>query len=342
MGNVTSTLPFVVRTTDIPVSTAPDAALRVGPFALHALLRHFVPNKSVELAWIRAEHGRGIDPRRHERPSVLIVIGGKADLIGTTRRTVQTGDVITVPASREYRFTTIGPEGLELLHVVFGENRSAGTDEVSTLEQLLNRNRIRAEAALKTPYFMLFKNGGLQGGGDRERFRRCIRVFSDAFQTFLFTRQAMCRDGEYWSEFSIHLREELGHNVLLALPGDGGTIFDPILTATSTWFSHQMLLLDNVDKAVVNIVLETAGYHFHSLADPIFAADPCAKYFSIHAEADAAHQNAGIGLLRDQHPHTYHRLGRVLERAWDMLEAMTARIVHLLGAASMSTEGMIP
>jgi mannose-6-phosphate isomerase-like protein (cupin superfamily) len=332
MENAKHSLPFVVRAAEIPLSPAPDnLGLQARPFAFHRLLRHFVPEKGVELTWIHADHGQQVIPRRNAQPSVLIVVEGKAALLGTTARTVQAGDVVTLPASCQYGFTNIATEGLTALQVSFGERSEDLDKEVTTIEQLLGRNAARAQAILQTPYFLLLKDGGLRNGRDRERFCLAIRVFSDAFQSLLFTRQAMCRDKEYWSAFNAHLREELGHNELLPAPENNGAFFDPILTATSSWFCHQMLLLDNVDKAVVNIVLETAGYHFHTLADPVFAMDQSAKYFSLHAEADAQHKDSGVTLLQGEHPQTYRRLARVLDQSWDMLEAMTGRIATLVG-----------
>ena len=40
--------------------------------------------------------------------------------------------------------------------------------------------------------------------------RECLRVFSDAWRTFLFGRLATCRASEYSARFNEHLREEIG------------------------------------------------------------------------------------------------------------------------------------
>ena len=156
--------------------------------------------------------------------------------------------------------------------------------------------------------------------------RESIRVFSDAYQTFLFTRQATCRDEAYTDMFDEHLREELGHNRLLKVAGDKRVSTDPILKATSAWFCHQMIVLDNAGKTVLNLLLETGGYYFHTLAKPVFESDGSAEYFDIHAEADERHKEMGVDILAGLHPTTYRRLCRILDEGYDMLETMTRRM----------------
>jgi hypothetical protein len=160
----------------------------------------------------------------------------------------------------------------------------------------------------------------------------CLRVFSDAFQVFLFTRQAMCREDAFQALFAEHLAEEFGHNQMLQTPQDSRIVSDPVLKATSSWFCQQMLVLDNAGKVVVNLVLETAGYHFHSLAAPVFKGEAGEKYFDTHAEADEHHKDIGVELLEGLHPDTYELLYRVLEDSYDMLEALTQRIFELATA----------
>jgi hypothetical protein len=139
----------------------------------------------------------------------------------------------------------------------------------------------------------------------------------------------MCRDQAYVSMFHGHLLEELGHNDLLKVEGREQILRDPILRAASSWFSHRMLTLDNAGKTVVNLVLETSGYHFHTLAKPIFADIDCGNYFEAHAEADETHMELGIDLLANQHPDVYRQLFQILEDSWDMLETVTNRFAEL-------------
>jgi len=243
-----------------------------------------------------------------------------------------------VPRQQKYGFKKVGPAGLQALHVAFQEQRPGKPHKVSSLPELLARNEARVRRSLAGPFFGMLRNGSLDSERSRNRFRDCLRVFSDAFQVILSARQATCRDDEYTSTFLSHFREELGHNELLSVAPNRRAPADAVLRGTSSWFCHQMLVLDNVEKAVlVHLVLETAGYHFHSLAKPVLASDVSADYFSTHAEADDDHKDSVLVMLHGQHPQTYRRLHRVIEDGWDMFDTMTRRIVELVELESASS-----
>jgi hypothetical protein len=238
--------------------------------------------------------------------------------------------VLTIPAEHSYGFAEIESD-LHVLQVTLQQQSGeASADRELSLETLLERNRKRAEQALESPFYVLLRDGLLNTRDKRSAACEAIRVFSDSFQTFLFTRQAMCRDDGYFAAFHGHLLEELGHNDLLQVEGNPRIARDPILRATSVWFSHQMLKLDNAGKAVVNLVLETSGYYFHTLAKPVFADGSSATYFSAHAEADEEHMDLGVDLLGGLHPDTYRRLLELLDESWDMLQTVTTRFAELV------------
>src|SRR5690606_23346130 len=129
------------------------------------------------------------------------------------------------------------------------------------------RNEVRAQRARQSAFFAQLHNPDIRQPQRSAALTRCLRVFSDAFQVIMFTRQATCRDERFRSAFLRHLREELGHNELLLVSEGRALARDPILSATASWFCHQMLTLDNAGKSVVNLVLETAGDYFHSVAE---------------------------------------------------------------------------
>jgi mannose-6-phosphate isomerase-like protein (cupin superfamily) len=323
--------PSVIPRSDIPISDAPeDLGLEVRLFDAHALLSSVVPRSDVALAWTHARPGQEVPARSHATRGLLIILDGEGELTGAMHRSVGQGDVITVPAGQEYGFRAIGAQGLHALHVAFGEGSTVRPPLGGPLEQLLERNQARAQLLLQNPFFMLLREGKLESSRKRAMMRECLRVFSDAFQNFLFVRQATCRDDDYSQVFHEHLREEIGHNKLLRVSGERGAAQDPILQATSTWFCHQMLVQDNAGKAVLNIVLETAGYYFHTLAKPVFDGDEGAEYFKVHAEEDEKHMQVGVALLEGQKPEAYKRLARILDDGWDMLDAMNRRVVRLV------------
>jgi hypothetical protein len=332
--HLASGLPSVVPVADIPPSVE-GRGLELRPFVAHAVLRDAVPS-TVGMAWLNVGEESASERRRQAHRSLLIVLRGKADLCGALCCSIEQGDVVTLPADHEYGFTNVEAGGLSALLVALPKTQST-VDAVSSLAQLLERNERRVRASLEGPYFQLLRSGVLESSKSRARFRDAARVFSDAFQTILFTRQATCRDESFRSLFLEHFREELGHNELLTTTGARRAPSDPVLSATANWFCHQMLVLDNIEKSVlVHLVLETAGFHFHTLAKPVLANDVSAEYFHVHSAADDGHKDVVMSLLENQTPATYGKLHKILEDGWDMFDTMTRRIVHLveLGQAS--------
>ncbi len=330
--------PSVIPRSDVPISSAPgDADMEVRPFVAHGLLRASVP-ETIGLAWTHAKPGRDVALRSHPIPGLLVILQGRAELTGRTRRFVEQGDVVTLPSHHEYGFASVGHAGLTALHVAFRKDPEYRTDEILSLEHLLARNEVRAQLSIEGPAFQLLRNGALDGVRSRARFIDSIRVFSDAFQTILLTRQATCFDEAYIRTFHEHFTEELGHNELLTVTENRKAPSDPVLRATSLWFCHQMLVLDNIGKAaLVHLVLETAGHYFHTLAEPVLSADVNAGYFHVHAEADDDHKDVAIELLEGQHPHTYRRLHRIIEDGWDVFDTMMARVAHLVDLETSSS-----
>lgn len=326
--------PFVVSREQIPALLEAASNLRARPFLAHEQMAS-AASPGAALAWIEAAAGAQVALRSHAGPTLLAVMRGRAALSvetanGTSVRQVEQGDVLTIPRDHSYELSHIAAD-LHVLQVTLEPQQGEATGiETLNLERLLERNRRRAEQVLESPFYVVLRDGSLNTQDKRSAACEAIRVFSDAFQTFLFTRQAMCRDQGYSSAFHGHLLEELGHNDLLKVSGNRRILSDPILRATSVWFSHQMLKLDNAGKAVVNLVLETSGYHFHTLAKPVFAEGDSSVYFAAHAEADEEHMDLGVDLLAGQHPDTYRRLLELLEESWDMLETVTTRFAELV------------
>jgi hypothetical protein len=55
-------------------------------------------------------------------------------------------------------------------------------------------------------------------------------------------------------------------------------------------------------------------------------------YFDVHVDADAEHAAMGVELLKNQSARGYARLRRIVGEAWDMIEAMTDRLVEITRA----------
>lgn len=323
----------LISRAEIPRSVAPeDHDFDARPFLAHKILGSLMPPSGVSMTWTEAGGGGTVRLRPAPSQGLLIVLKGTARLAGPGSTSVGPGDVVTLPPNHEYGLTDAGPEGVQALHVSFGSSAHPWLGKVQSLEALLERNRAHAQRVIDGPFFGLLRTDGLHAERRRTLYLSCIRLFSDAFQTLLFTRQAMCRDGAIADAFHAHFIEELGHNRLLDVAPNERAASDSILRATSSWFCHQMLMLDNLAKLVlVNLVLETAGFHFHTFAKASLGEDVHPQYFSAHdEETEGDHQHLGVKLLEGQSPATYETLGGVLDDGWDMFDTMTRRIAHLV------------
>jgi mannose-6-phosphate isomerase-like protein (cupin superfamily) len=309
---------------DAPGTASADERM----FAAHEVLRGFLPTNGVSFKWVTAVEGNARPAQRVERRTMFLVLTGGAHLSGDVNRAVVAGDVVTVPEGSHVGFEGVHAQGLSLLEIML-PGAEAPSRTLADVHALVES---RAATARRGPFFALLRDGALSEPARRERFFACLQVISDAFQTVLSTRQATCRDARFLESFRNHFLEELGHNDLLSQrDGRTKTETDPVLTATATWFCRQMLVLDNLDKAVlVHLVLETAGADFHVLAREAFSGGSTDTYFSAHSELDTAHKEVPRELLEGHDPETYRRLYALLEDGWDMFDAMGARIAAIV------------
>lgn len=327
---VSTMRPSLIPRSDIPSVPSPaHGSLDVQQFVGHELLANVLSNSDVALDWLRLPSGQATGLRSNPTPSLLIVLEGQAELSGDGTAVLEQGDVVTLPEGGRYGLLSRGPGGLQALQLTFiDESRPAPAQR--SFETLLAQNELRAQVALNNPFFLMLREGALVTERRRAALCEGARVFADAFQSLLLLRQGTCRDRDYAEVFYDHLREELGHNLLLCVPEHSAVLDDAPLKAVSSWFSHQMLTLDNVEKAVLNLVLETAGYYLGVLAEPLFDGREGEEFFHTHAGADAEHKALGMALMQGQTPESYDRLHEVLDSSWTMLEAMTTRIATLI------------
>lgn len=203
--------------------------------------------------------------------------------------------------------------------------------EDGSLTALLAYNQGRIETLVRHPFFELLRIGALEELAPRQRFLSCIQCISRHFQTILLTRQALCQDSRFREVFALHLAEEFGHEKLIANRPDAKEMDDPVLEALLCWFSYQMVVLDNAEKAaLVHLVLEEAGDHFHTLASGVLGRFVQSGYFETHAELDEGHALMGTGLLVDLNSKSYIRLQHLVAKGWDMMTALADRIVVLV------------
>jgi hypothetical protein len=97
------------------------------------------------------------------------------------------------------------------------------------------------------------------------------------------------------------------------------------MAAISGWFAYQMFVLDDVEKAVIRLAMDSAIGAYHVAATPMLALHSRAGLFGQWPQHSAPRSD----LLRNQSARTEARLRGILEEAWDMLSAMADRVVEL-------------
>jgi len=276
---------------------------------------------------------------------MMVVYAGSGELIGDIRRGLAPGDVIVVPPGCGHGFIG-GPEELYALSIQFGQGLYTRPDAPRVefedgatpngLARLLDYNAKRLEGFLTRPIFVLLKDGSLLDPKVCEVYFRYLQIWVNGNQRLLFARQASCSNPDYESVFLQHFQEEIGHD-LLHREGDAPDTKearlpakDAVLEAITDWFAYQMYVLDDAEKAaIIHLVIENASETYHRLAAPVLKDYVKNDYFALHVEGDANHAAMGVALLRGESEATYVRLIEVIGQAWDMVEAMTDRVVEI-------------
>lgn len=318
----------------------------------HETLASFIGEGSgLSVSWVRLDHGERLEPHQHPIQSMMVFYAGSGELLGDLSRELRAGDIVVVPPGGWHGFVG-GPEGLSGLSIQFGPGlytqpeapRVTFEEEQFSLPQLLAFNRERIEAFTRLPLFDLLRDGTLEDPEVRAAYLDALQIWVDGNQSLLFTRQASCDDPRFAGTFLQHFKEEVGHEVMHANRADGSAPKsrprDAIMESIADWFTYQMNVLDNAEKAaIIHLVIENASSAYHRHAAPVLAKHVNEEYFAVHVEADAHHAALGEALLRDATPETCRRLRAVLEEAWTMIGAMTDRLVEITRAAQAKREG---
>jgi hypothetical protein len=204
---------------------------------------------------------------------------------------------------------------------------------VSTFAELNAENEKRLAQYAAGPFFQMLTEATLQDARKRRVLLACMARFSNNFQTLMFTRQALCTDPRYGRVFLEHFKEEFGHNELLSDETKSEPVQDALFEAIVCWFSYQMVVLDNAERAaLIHLVLETSGDHFWTFALGRLAPYLPAKFVKLHSELDAGHASIAGDLLGQESPASYQRLASVVSGGWTMMEAMVERTRQLIEA----------
>jgi hypothetical protein len=308
-------------------------------------LRNFMPAR-FSVSWVRLEEGEVLEPRVSPIPSMMVFYEGSGEILGDLCRPVAKEDVVVMPSGCKHGFVG-GPGGLCALSIQFGEglyakperSRPLLTHSEQTLSGLKDYNQERLEAFMRRPIFGLLRDGTLHNDRKRQAYLDALQTWVEGNQALIYSRQASCYDPICQDVFLRHMREEIGHDVLHAAragtkPSPWQSKRDPIMEALTNWFTYQMFVLDNVEKAaIVHLVLENASSVYHQHSMPVLGKYMKNEYFEVHVESDAEHARMGEDLLRNESPRTYARLRHIVGEAWDMIGAMADRLVDITRTA---------
>jgi quercetin dioxygenase-like cupin family protein len=295
----------------------------------------FITQDQFSMEWIDFESNQTLNETIAIKNTLLAICSGEGKFASGRDFVVKAGDLLMIPIGCQYHLKNESNSLLKIMRITFQMvDEPSGLDfqpAYSSLQELLTYNEARLKRHVEKPFFQLLTDGTLEEPKKRQMFLRCLYHWSQYFQRILFSRQATAVDKPFQKVFLEHLKEEFGHDELLATEQSVLPIRDSIFQATSSWFAYKMFTLDNVGKtAIIHLVLETSGEAFHTRAKHILSQSITTNYFHLHSEVDDDHAALGIELLKNQHPHIYSQLSELLEDAWNMFETMMDRISLLV------------
>jgi len=313
-----------------PDGVAPDLGER-RDFRWNALLRDFMPTSGgFAVSWVRLEPGETLELRSHNAQALMIVYAGSGRMLGDLEGPVRKDDVALLPAGCRYGFVG-GLDGLHALSIQLGESEAPpvgeGAESQATFAGLMAYNQRRLEEFRRRPLFELLRDGTLADPDRRKVFLDAVQVWLESNRAVALARQACCVDPTYATRFLRDLQDGAeavtGRSAGSIRDGDSPTEPDPALECMSNWFTYQMFVLDNAEKTAVDLAIKCASAAYRNVAVALLPE------YGSHAYDHVNHAITGAELLRHQSPRTYARLRLVLGEAWDMLSALTDRIVEL-------------
>lgn len=202
---------------------------------------------------------------------------------------------------------------------------------MSTFDRIIEKNIKYMDEFKNSPLMNLIQDKTMQTSEYRKRLLDCIQVFSNYFQKTVMLRLVLNDNLSHIKIAQAHLAEEFGHDIALMHDRNNKEpIWDPILDATSAWFSWKMITLDNPEKALlIHLVLEESANIFFVKANEIMIRYKETDYFKIHSEVDDEHAAMGIELIKDLTTSQYTNLAIVQQQGWDMLNVVCNRIAEL-------------
>jgi hypothetical protein len=312
-----------------------DSAQRVGElrdFRWHALLREFMPRSAdFSVSWVKLKYGEVLLPQAQATAQLLIFHAGAGTLLGETERPVAKDDVVLLPPGSKHGFVG-GPDGLQGVAIQLGDDAEAASAPQEAggegWQALLAHNDKNQQAFRRRPLFDLLRDGTLDEPSRRRAFLGAMQVWFDAEPALLMRRLASCADAKYSRAFVRDIDDDFARTLRRHGRGErpwATASTDVRMAAFVSWFSYQMAVLDNAEKAVVELVVRSAISAYQSAAAPALAQFTSQRHFHY----SQGRTSVGADLLRGQSAAGYARLRAIMDETWSMFAAMTDRVVEL-------------
>ncbi|MFC3031129.1 cupin domain-containing protein [Pseudoalteromonas fenneropenaei] len=324
----------------------------VKDFTKHQDLQAFLPKDNrISMAWVRLEAGEQLDEHVHPVESMILICEGGAKTLGDVETDMVAGDALLVPPTRPHGFIGAEPSGFWGLSLQF-DSRGLYEDIAdpwatfhedenylvqnadNIVDKLFQTNDKFKDRFDKHRLFALVKKGLLKQPHAKQRFLDCFQVWSNHFQKMVFFRYLTTNSKLHSDIAWEHLLEEFGHNKSLESSRKQHTeIFDPILEATSNWFSSAMQRISDQQKLVlVHLVVEASATIFYKHLAPEMSSDTSSEHFHSHESDDHHHVKMGYDHIRRHTPtlQEAEQLFRIQEQGWSMLMAVMSRIADLV------------
>ncbi len=300
-------------------------------FRWHEQLREFMPDAGeFSISWVQLEPDEVLQPHTHPIQTMLVIYAGSGRLLGDLRRPLRKGDIVVVPPGCAHGFAG-GPDRLSGLSIQFGHGlysnpesaRVVFSGEGSRFESTAAYNESRLEAYRQGSLFELLTDGTLDYPNKRAvHLDHLTRWLAGYHRAVLAFQASSPRNNRLDASPSGQLAVE----VAAAAKRGGG---DPLLEAFVDWFAHRMYVLDFHEKAaVLHLVLGQAVHSYFRQAAGVLEESDLAPLFDSDQAVDSC-----LRVLRSQSPGAHARVRRILAEAWDIIRAMSERMVSLARAA---------
>ncbi len=198
-------------------------------------------------------------------------------------------------------------------------------------DTLIKKNWALAEIFSKSKIMQLINSDSIHEKLTREKLLSCLQLFSDYFQKAVMVRHATTFNEPFISISQKHINEEINHNLeLLSDRGNRPATWDPILEATSSWFTWKMLSSDSIEKTLLmHLVLESSANVFFKSAHEIMSKYYETNFFEVHSSMDSEHEKMGFSVLKDLRPQEYQNLFKIQYQGWEMITAACDRMEYL-------------